>query len=115
LPSVGETGRALRDRPLGKALILAAVLVAALLVSRSCGKTETEVSQEQAVAIARDAIAFDANYVQVRFQKRGLNSRPYWLVGLADRAADGSYEEYVSVLVDAQTGEIAGITKPTTP
>jgi hypothetical protein len=110
LPTVGETGRAFRDRALGKALILVAVLVAAVLVARSCGKTEAQVSQDQAVAIAREAVDFEANYVQVRLQKRGLKGDEFWLVGLADRAADGSYRVYTSVLVDADTGEIAGIT-----
>lgn len=110
MPTIGETGRAFRDRPLGKALILGAVLLAALLVSKSCGKTDTAVSQDQAVAIARKAVDFEANYVQVRLQKRGLKARSYWLVGLADRTAEGNYTVYASVLVDAETGAVAGVT-----
>jgi hypothetical protein len=112
LPTVGETGRAFRDRPLGRALIFAAVVVAALLVARSCGETETKVSHDEAVAIGREAIDFEANYVQVRLIKRGFKSQEVWLVGLAEKEQDGTYVQAVSVLVDANSGEIIEIQNP---
>jgi hypothetical protein len=56
--SDGETARGLRDRPLGKIALFAAVLVAAVLVSRTCGATEADVSQDEAVEIARTQVDF---------------------------------------------------------
>ena len=46
LGPTGETARGLRgrDRPLGRVVLLAAILVAALLVARSCGETAAELS-----------------------------------------------------------------------
>ena len=56
-PPTRTSARGLRDRPLGRiAASSPAMLVAALLVSRSCGETEAEMSsQDEAVAIAEAA------------------------------------------------------------
>ncbi len=96
----------LRDRPLGKIAILAVVLLAAFLVSRSCGETRTDVSQAEATEIARAQIDFEPNDVRVRLQKRGIDSQPFWLVGLGVKRSDGCYERAVSVVVHANTGAI---------
>jgi Peptidase propeptide and YPEB domain len=106
LPSIDGTARELRDRPLGRFAILAAVLLAAFLVSRSCGETRTDVSQEQAVAIAKAQVDFEPDDVRIRLQKRGVVSKPFWLVGLGIKEADGSYSQAVNVLIDAETGSV---------
>lgn len=111
MPSTaGEsTGRALRDRPLGRLLILVVVLVAALLVAKTCGATRTDVSQEQAIAIARDAVDFEPTTTMVRLVKRGLQSRPFWAVSLSVREASGALSHVTVVVIDAKSGEIAEI------
>jgi hypothetical protein len=95
-------------------LLLAAVLVAALLVSRSCGETSADVSQDEAVAIAEAQVDFEPNDVKVRLQKRGFNSRPFWLVGLGLKGADGGYEQAVNVLIDASTGAVEEVRRAAT-
>jgi hypothetical protein len=109
VPTVGDTARGLRDRPLGRALILVLVIIAAVLVARSCGKTETKVSDEQAIAIAKEQVAFEPNDVVVRLQKRGFQQREFWLVGLGIKRSDGTYERATNVLIDADTGSVEGI------
>jgi hypothetical protein len=109
LPSVGDTARALRDTAWGKAVLLVLVLAAALLVARSCGKTDPKISQEQAVEIAKQEVSFEPNDVRVRFQKRGLRQGDYWLVGLGIKRANGTYERATNVLVDGNTGAVAAI------
>lgn len=111
MPSSEETVRALRDRPLGKALILVVVLVAAFLVSRSCGATNTDVSQEQAIAIAKEQVDFAPNNVMVRLLKRGLQSRTFWAVSLSIEQPDATLENVTVVVVDADTGEVTEIRK----
>ena len=111
MPSAGETTRALRDRPLGKALILVAVLLAAVLVSRSCGRTEAKVSQEQAIAIAKKQVPFVPNHVLIRLMKRGFKSQPFWAVSLSQQQPDGSLENVTVVVLSATTGEIDEIRK----
>ena len=78
-------------------------------MARSCGKTDPEVSQDQAVEIAKRQVSFEPNDVIVRLQKQGLTQEIFWLVGLGIKRPDGSYERATSVLVDADTGEVAGI------
>lgn len=109
MPTVAEAARGLRDRPFGRLLILALVLVAALLVARSCGKTATKVSQEQAIAIAEEQVDFVPNNVMVRLLKRGLNSREYWAVSLSIKQPDGALADLTVVVVDGDTGKVTEI------
>ena len=104
--SVDETTRGFRDRRLGKVLIVAGILVAALLVSKSCGKTEAEISQDEAIAIAEQQVSFEPDRVNIRLVKQGLRQQEVWLVGLGQRRADGSYVVATNVLVDADTGDV---------
>ncbi len=112
MPSVGETGRGLRDRPLGKALILVVALLAAVLVARSCGKVDADLSREDAIAIAKDVVEFEPNLVQVRLMKRGLQSDSFWAVSLSVQQPDGRLENVTVVVIDARSGEIAEVRLP---
>lgn len=108
--TAGEsTGRGFRDRPVGRILILVAVLVAALLVARTCGATETDVSQDRAIAIAKSVVDFEPNNVMVRLVKRGFQSRAFWAVSLSTKRADQSLEHIRVVVLDAKTGEVVEI------
>lgn len=110
MPSTaGETARALRDRPLGRILVVAMLLLVALLVARTCGAVHTDVSEEQAIAIAKERIAYAANHVQVRLIKRGLKSRPFWAVSLSQEQADGTLRNITVVVVDARTGVVTEV------
>jgi hypothetical protein len=109
LPTDAGTARGLRDRPLGKVAIVLAVLVAAFIVSKSCGAVGDEVSQEQAVAIARQEIDYEPERVMVRLLKQGLKSRPYWAVSLATFTDTGALERATVVVVDARSGDVTQI------
>jgi hypothetical protein len=85
------------------------LLVAALLVARSCGKTATEVSQDEAIVIAKNAVDFEPNNVIIRFLKQGLQSKPFWAVSLSIKHPDGTLDPVVVVVVDATTGEVTEI------
>jgi len=100
------TARGLRDRPLGKAAILVAVLLAAFLVTKSCGSRETEISKEEAVEIARGKIDYEPDRVMTRFVPRGIKSRPNWAVSLATLRDDGRLERVTVVVVDGETGQV---------
>jgi hypothetical protein len=109
LPTDAGTARGLRDRPLGKVAIVLAVLVAAFIVSKSCGAVGDEISQEQAVAIARQEIDYEPERVMVRLLKQGLKSRPYWAVSLATFTDTGALERATVVVVDARSGDVTQI------
>ena len=82
--------------------------IAALVVARSCGKTETKVSQDQAIAIAKQEITFEPNHVMVRIMKQGSKSRPFWAVSMSIQQETGALDN-LTVVVDANTGEVTQI------
>ena len=89
--------------------ILVVVLVAAFLVSRSCGSTNPDVSQDEAVEIATGAIRFEAECFQIRFLRQGVQSQPYWIVSLWTLTPSGEFDKLALVQVHAETGAVAGV------
>jgi hypothetical protein len=100
------TRRRFRESAWAKAAILVAVLLAALVASRSCASRETEVSQEEAVAIAREEIDYEPDCARARFLPRGFQSRPTWAVSLVTVGAGGMLERATVVVVDGRTGDV---------
>jgi hypothetical protein len=103
--------RPLIDRPYVRVLLLAAVLLAAFGVSRSCGSPDKEIAQDEAVEIATEAAAFEPcdepGCVVVRYVQRGIPVHGFWLVGLSDNPNPKSEgARFQSFLVDAETGDV---------
>jgi hypothetical protein len=104
-----EPSRPFRDRPLGRILILAVVLLVAFVATKSCASRDSEVDQDEAVEIAREEIDFEPDRTMVRFLPRGVNSRPFWAVSFSDLGPDEQPERTTVVVVDATNGEIEEI------
>ena len=97
--------RPLRDRPLGRILMLVLVLGAAALATRSCADNNPDISQERAVAIALSVATFEPEDHQVRFLRRGVPARGVWVVSLYQ--GDPRQPTKVQlVVIDSETGEI---------
>lgn len=111
-PLAGESGpvpnapRDLRDSRLFRVAALAAVLLVALLVSRSCAASDREVSQERAISIAREATPFQPDKVQIRLVQRGIPPRAVWAVSLYDVDVYENPTRVSLILVDGRTGAI---------
>ncbi len=82
------------------------MLLLALLAARTCASRDTEVSQEEAVEIAREEIDYEPDRVGVRFLPRGVQSRPSWAVSLATVGADGELTRVTVVVVDGRSGDV---------
>jgi hypothetical protein len=98
------SGRGLRDRPLGRIALLVAVLVFALLVARTCGSTQPDVSAGEAVEIARAEVDFDAAGVQLRNVPRGFERRA-WIVSLYTGSPTNP-ARCLQVEIDSDSGEV---------
>ena len=86
---------------------VAAVLVAAFFVSRSCGTSDIKTSQEEAVAKATTEAGFDPEDIQVRLLRQGIDRHPFWIVSLSTLSPDGqTYADLAVARVDATSGEI---------
>jgi hypothetical protein len=113
LPGGAGTARGLRDRPIGKIAIVAAVLLAAVLVSKSCGKTEAKVTQNEAIAIAKRQVDYEPDCRPlVRLLKQGLQSHETWVVSLPKVSGPDTLLVTL-VRLDADTGAVLEITKTT--
>ena len=70
-------------------------------------------TQEEAIAIARQEIDFEPERVSVRFIPRGIPAQETWAVSLATIAVDGRLERVTVVVVDAETGEVVEVRRAT--
>lgn len=87
------------------------MLLAALVVSQSCQKSQIRVTKEQAIARAERQIDFDPTRTQIRLLRQGLKSRPNWIVSLSiPKPGTGvdtqQFSELAVVTVDANTGKV---------
>jgi Peptidase propeptide and YPEB domain len=110
LSTAAGTKPALRDRALARIALLAVVLLAALLVARTCGSSEAAVSQEEAIEIAKRQIDFEPRQIQIRNVPRGLEGRRSWAVSLYTGTVS-SPGTCRLVEIDAESGRVAGIRK----
>jgi hypothetical protein len=112
LPTSAGTERGpsgFRDRRIGRVAIFAVVILAAFLVSKSCGKTDPKVDQAEAVAIAKAYVDYTAKCTFVRLVKRGFQSRATWAVSLSrpfDTAKPTGPWRVTVVQIDGDTGQI---------
>jgi hypothetical protein len=110
-PAAPTPRKDLRDSLWGHALILGALLVFTLLVSKTCASNRDDVTQQEAVDLA---IA-EASFVpcereicrQVRFLNQGIPPVGYWGVVLSEKVdAEGEPNRTESFLVNASTGDV---------
>jgi hypothetical protein len=111
-PPVPTSRRGLRDSVPGRLVLLALVLVAALVVARTCGSADRNVTQEEAIEIAKENAAFEPcpeqQCVQIRFIQRGIPVQAYWGVVLSDELDDdGRPNRIESFLIDVSTGNVS--------
>jgi Peptidase propeptide and YPEB domain len=85
------------------------VLLGAFLFTRTCGSHDIRVSDDQAIAIAKQEIDYTPDRVQVRLVRRGVQSRPYWAVSLSTVGPNDRPERITVVLVDARTKEVTEV------
>jgi hypothetical protein len=72
-----------------------------------------KVGQQEAVAIARTRIDFKPEDYQIRFIRRGIPSRGFWVVSFYIRKRLGGYARVTVVLVDAATGRVTEVRRTT--
>lgn len=98
-----------RDRPLGKIAVVLVMLLAIFFVSRGCQRGGIDVTQDEAIAIAREEVDFVPDEEQVRLLRRGTAFRAHWAVSLSQRKEGGGLTNVTVVLVDARTGEVVEV------
>jgi hypothetical protein len=89
------------------------LLALGLVLVNVLGGGKPHVSQKRAVAIARARIDFKPEDHQIRFVRRGIPPRGYWIVSFFTRNPGGGYKRVTVVLVDAGTGKVTEVRRST--
>jgi GH25 family lysozyme M1 (1,4-beta-N-acetylmuramidase) len=98
--------RDLRDRPFFRIAVLLVVLIVAFVSMKSCSRQQYDVSQDEAVTIARKHIDFTPDDYQVKYLPQGIPPVYYWAVNFYEKNAQGQVTRTEVVLVNATTGEV---------
>ena len=85
------------------------LLVVGIVLVNVAGRGSPRVSKEEAVAIARPRIDFKPEDHQIRFIRRGIPPRGFWVVSFFIRKRIGGYKRVTVVLVDASTGQVTEV------
>jgi hypothetical protein len=90
---------------------VAAVLLVAFFVARSCQESQIRVTKEQAIATAEEEVDFVPENTQVRLLRQGLGSEPFWFVSLSvpGKEDEDSFSELALIRIDANTGKVADV------
>ena len=89
------------------------VVVGLLLVKVAGPGGNSKISKDDAVAIARQRIDFEPTGYQIRFIRRGIPSRGFWVASFYIRKNGGDYSRVTVVLVDAASGKVTEVRKTT--
>lgn len=86
------------------------MVVLAFVVAQTCQQAQVRITQDQAIATAREEIRFTPDIVNVRLLRQGLRSKPYWFVNMSTRTrGDETVRHLVVVQVDANNGEVVEV------
>ena len=92
---------------------MVALLVLGLVLTRVLGRTDTKVSKEDAVAVARPKVDFKPQGYNIRLVRQGIPPRPVWAVSFWIRKSGGGYSRITLVLVDANSGRVMQVRRTT--
>lgn len=92
---------------------LVGIFILALIVSRGCQEEDVQVTEEEAVAIAREQVNFEPKRTIIRLLRQGLDRRAFWFVQLSipigpDPDA-GLFSELAIVKIDTESGEVVEV------
>lgn len=88
---------------------MVALLVVGLALVHFGTRGDKKVSQDEALAIARARIDFEPNGHQIRFLRRGIPPRGFWIVTYYIRNDVGFYKRVTTVFVEASSGQVTEV------
>ena len=86
------------------------VLLLAFAATRSCASSEGQITEQEAIEIAKREVPYEPDRTQVRLVRRGVpQSRPFWAVSLSTVDDEGRLDKVTVVLIDARTSEVEDV------
>ncbi len=77
------------------------------------GRGEKRIGKDEAVALARTRIDFEPTGYQIRFLRRGIPPRGYWVASFYVRKPIGGYKRVTVVVIDAVSGKVTEVQRTT--
>lgn len=99
----------LRDQTWFRIAVVLGLLLVIFAASRSCQREGLDISQEEAIEIAKQEVDFEPDDVQVRLLRQGVNFTQRWVVGLAEVRENGERLNETVVVIDASSGDVVEI------
>jgi Peptidase propeptide and YPEB domain len=87
------------------------VLLFAFFVARGCQEDQVRITQQQAIATAKEQVDFTPENTQIRLLRQGIETRPFWIVSLSvpkDNDQD-RFSRLALVHIDANTGKVTEV------
>ena len=72
-----------------------------------------KISKDDALAISRAEIDFKPSGYQIRFLRRGVPPRGYWITSYYVRKPRGGYSRITVVVIDAGSGKVTEVHRET--
>jgi hypothetical protein len=95
--------------------VIIGLFVLALVVAKSCQQSQIRVTQEEAIAIAKQQVDFEPKSTQVRLLRQGLNRKPFWFVSLSNPIGSPvdpeGFTRVAVVKIDGNTGKVEDVTE----
>ena len=93
-----------------RVLVVALVLVAAFVVTKSCQQSQIRITKDQAITTAKREVDFTPRIATVRLLRQGLSSKPFWFVNLSVPGREVDQPRRLSVVkIDANTGKVEDV------
>jgi hypothetical protein len=92
---------------------MAALIAVGLLLVHVADQNGKKVSKDDALAIARGEIDFKPSGYQIRFLRRGVPPRGYWITSYYVRKPRGGYSRITVVVIDAGSGKVTEVHRET--
>jgi hypothetical protein len=90
--------------------VIVAVLALAFVAAQTCQKSQIRVEKDQAIATAKERIAFTPERTQIRLLRQGITSKPYWIVSLSiPTERNDVFSKLALVKIDANTGRVESV------
>jgi hypothetical protein len=92
---------------------MVALIAIGLVLVKVLGRGTPNVSKSEALVISRPRIDFVPQDHQIRFIRRGIPPRGYWIVSYYIPKQEGGYKRVTVVVVDATSGKVTEVKRST--
>jgi hypothetical protein len=110
----GKPGETDRSPTWPRVLVLVGLLALAFVVAKGCQDEQVQVTQEEAIEIAKAEVDFEPTYTQVRLLRQGIDRQAFWFVSLSVPIGfSGDRPDLFAALsvveIDSKTGEVTSV------